>query len=188
MKIMINYDVINAIMDVNEDYNIMKLVRNHKRQWVRYNYPLYLAIDIACSRGKPEVVAEWLLIQTGLLILPEHVANKITKTDIYKVRAEDRLKKLVPKLQDINVSTSYDKILQSELYEKRYHFEFNRGRLPQLLEEKYILVPSYDPYSSDHQDRDVSILQEHVVGSKEYSLSVGSPSKQYRLSLARNSI
>ena len=182
MKIMVNFDLINAILDVNQDFNVMKIVRNNKRQWARFNYPLYIAIDLACSRGNLSSTLFWLFFQTNLLILPELIAGHITKHDIYKEKAEDHLKRLVPRLQDINVSASYQQLLRSELYEKRYHFEFNEKKLPELMEEKYILVPCYDPYSCDHGEREVSLLQEHVVGSKEYSLSVGSPSKQYRLS------
>ncbi len=45
------------------------------------------------------------------------------------------------------------------------------------MEKKYILVPTYD-YLGEIQS--TSILQEHVVGSKIYVLSLGSEAKEYR--------
>ena len=182
MKIMINFDLINAVLDVNQGFSVKKIVRNKKRQWAIINYPIYIVLDVACSKGNIGYALGLLAFQTGITIIPEYLSGLIINHDIYKLRSEERLKKLIPKLQDNHLSISYQQLLKSELYERRYHFEFNKGKLPELMEEKYILVPCHNPYSCDHREREVSILQEHVIGSKEYILSIGTPSKQYKLS------
>lgn len=94
--------------------------------------------------------------------------------DFYADKSSRSLKKLVSQLENLNISTSYDLLLQSEVYHKKYKIEVNKEQLPHLAESKYIFVPSYT-YSGDKQD--TSILQEHIVGSKEYILSLGSPKK-----------
>ena len=93
-------------------------------------------------------------------------------------KIKNNLKKLVSKLNDINIATDYDLLKQSELYERKYKIEFNESKIPIIMENKYVLVPSYN-YKGDVKD--TSILQEHFVGSKDYILSVGSPSKKLTL-------
>ena len=46
-----------------------------------------------------------------------------------------------------------------------------------LLEKKYIMVPCSD----DEVSNEVSLVQEHIVGSKKYTLSVGEVQKTYKL-------
>lgn len=60
---------------------------------------------------------------------------------------------------------------------KKYKVEVNKKQLPHIAEEKYILVPSYT-YNGD--TKDTSVLQGHIVGSKQYVLSLGSPKKVFK--------
>lgn len=103
--------------------------------------------------------------------------TKLAGVDQYADQSSDNLKKLVSQLEDLNVSTDYDLLLKSEVYDKKYKVEINKEQLPHLAESKYIFVPSYT-YNRDKKD--TSILQEHIVGSKEYILSLGSPKKVLR--------
>ena len=109
------------------------------------------------------------------------LVDKAMGIDTYATKAMNRLKKLVGELDSINVKTSYDLLLDSELYEKNYRIEFDDNKIPFLLEEKYILVPSY---SYNGEVRDTSILQEHEVGTENYVLSVQEPVKKYKLVLS----
>ena len=105
-------------------------------------------------------------------------ANNVLGGDRYAIDATSRLNTLVSQLNDLNVNTDYDLLLQSEHYETKYKIKLNEKKLPYLLESKYIMVPTYS-YSGEIKD--TSILQEHVVGSKEYVLSLGSPQKKLKL-------
>ena len=96
-------------------------------------------------------------------------------------KSADELKRLVPKLKELNVSTNYDLLLKSELYEKKYKIEFNESKIPSLMQEKYILVPSY---SFSGEVLDTSIKQEHEVGTKRYVLSIGEPEKRYKMAFS----
>lgn len=77
-------------------------------------------------------------------------------------------------MESLNIFTSYDLLLKSKVYDKKYKVEMNKEQLLHIAEEKYILVPSYT-YNGD--TKDTSALQEHIVGSKQYVLSLGSPKK-----------
>ena len=46
------------------------------------------------------------------------------------------------------------------------------------MESKYILVPTYD---FNNNIKNTSILQEHIVGTDKYVLSIGSPKKELKL-------
>ena len=103
--------------------------------------------------------------------------------DIYAYKSSNKLKKIVSQLKDINVSTEYNMLLNSELYEKTNKIEFDENKKPFLMQEKYIYVPSY---GFNGKEKETSILQEHEIGTKEYFLSVGEPEKQYKRVLIKN--
>ena len=94
--------------------------------------------------------------------------------DIYKEDSKRNLERLALLLSTVNVNTSYNLLEESECYYRKYKFKFNKDKILQVLESKYILVPVYD---TNGDTKKVSILQEHVVGSKEYVLSMGSPKR-----------
>ena len=79
-------------------------------------------------------------------------------------------------LNDLNVKTDYELLLESELYKKEYKIQVNEKKLPYIAESKYIMVPTH---SFNGNMTETSILQEHVVGSKKYVLSLGSPKKEF---------
>ena len=76
-------------------------------------------------------------------------------------------------LKDINISTSYELLLDSENYKTEYKLKFDEAKIPYIKQDKYINIPVYN----DGDIKEVSLVQEHVIGSKSYSLSYGSPSK-----------
>ena len=172
MKIKVNFDLINAIMNVNEDFNAFKVIRNNKKKWATIYLPFYLIVDIALL-SKVASIPLCLLIQFGYLTAGEVYYEHIYNRDIYKEESIDNLRKLVGLLNNIYLETSYDLLLQSELYDKKYKIELN-DNFPNLKEEKFILVPTYD-YNGN--TKKTSILQEHFIGTDDYILSLGSPKK-----------
>lgn len=184
MKLVVNYDLIDSIKNVNEPLNPFKIVRNNKRVWAKFNLPIYTMMDLCFTRDLKNIL-EMLMIQFSFLTIAELVALSLIKVDKYKDKSNYDLKKLVSKLKDINVDTDYDLLKESILDSRMYNLKLNKNKIPQLMESKYILVPSYT-YSGEIKDK--SILQEHVVGSSDYYLSVGLPNKKKSLVLASNSI
>ena len=120
-------------------------------------------------------------LQFGFLIMFEFFVGAVINTDRYKNISEIDLKQLVTKLKDLNVNTSYDLLRKSELDDKEYRFRLNEHKLPELVESKFILVPSYN---FDGEIKASHIEQEHVVGSKVYTLSIGSKRRQTELAYA----
>lgn len=186
MKLVINYDFFNAVRNVNEPLTPMKIVRNHK---IKYSMlaPIYLVLG-SLDGLSPEYITQRLVFWYGFYMTTDYMFDlfakkKLDNTDIYAYRSSLELKKLPKMLGDINVKTTYDMILQSELYEKRYKIEKNSNKTFSLVEKKYIYVPSY---GFDGQEKETSILQEHDIGSVIYTLSVGEPEKQYRRVLVNN--
>ena len=179
MKLVINYDFFNAIKDVKEPYGVLKVVRNNSGKYIR-RLPIWGTLNYIVFQNMYDTLGA-LMCQYMLIFGSDLLVDKAIGIDTYATKAMNRLKKLVGELDNINVKTSYDLLLDSELYEKNYRIEFNDSKIPFLLEEKYILVPSYS-YSGEV--RDTSILQEHEVGTENYVLSVQEPVKKYKLVLS----
>ncbi len=142
--------------------------------------PSYTMLNIAFMYGG------FLTIAYTFELIAKLTLRFLYDLDIKDMKAfvsEQNLLELVGQLTEINVKTNYDMLLKSELYEKEYKFEHNEKTLLALTEKKYIYVPTY---GFDGKEQTTSILQEHDIGTRDYTLSVGEPDKQYRLVLAKN--
>lgn len=181
MKLLINYDFFEEILNAKEPVGPLKIIRNNKRRWAKFNLPLYTAFNFAFGNNITQNLC-LLAIQFGLLTTIESISSLITKKicgeDFYTAKAIVNLKKLLIQLNDLNIKTDYDLLLDSKPYKREYKIKLNEKKLPIVLESKYIMVPTYN-FNGDVKD--TSILQEHVVGSKKYVLSLGSPKKQFKL-------
>ena len=175
MKIVVNYELMEKILDVKEPYGLLKLERKNKDVWFFLRVPALLLNNMAYG---PEFMLSILAIFLGVDIITLKSAYKKAGRDFFAVSAERNLKKLVIQLNDSHIDTNYDLLLESKESERKYKIKLNEKKLPCLFEEKYILVPT------NTQTKDVketSLLQEHIVGSNEWVLSVGSPSKKKKL-------
>ncbi len=180
MKIITNYDLINSVKNINEPLSPLKVVRNNKARWAKFNLPLYATINYLFQRNIPGTLGI-LGLQFGLLITADFMVNHSLGIDKYKNASDKDIKELVIKLQELNVETNYDLIKKSQLDGKKYDVRLNEHKLPELVESKYILVPSYN-YQGEIKT--TNLKQEHVVGSKNYVLSIGSMQRQKQLAYA----
>ena len=169
--IIINYDFINALKNVNEKYSIKKPLRNRKTELLLGTSILFTINQISSKNviKSIELLGIELCILSGALLL--------IQDDIYKKKSEKDLNELIPKLKELGVNTDRNLIRLSRLYEKSYNFDFNK-KIPVLVESKYILVPSH---SISNKIVNTSILQEHSIGSSTYNLSVAAPNKELKL-------
>ena len=185
MKLIINYDFIEAIYNAKEKFSLSKSWHNNLPHNLWF---IPFAVGLSAINGSDAYTTVQLTTMGfGLIssadILTDAIVYKFTGDDTYEMKARRLLKELVVKLEDLNIRTDYDSLLQSELYEKHYKVDVNDGFLPKILEEKYVLVPGRF-FRGEMED--ISVLQEHVVGSKEYVLSLGSPSKKTSRRLANS--
>ncbi len=191
MKIMINYDFVEALRNVNEPFGPMKVVRNNMYQHLKFNYPLVLTFDtIYCTLGNRLDILPWMLgvnvlITEGIPIASAYMANKVVGGDLYKKMSEVKLAKLVSEFNNNYISTDYDLLLQSEYYDHIMEVNTSDNKMPVIVSKKYVLVPTYT-YSKDVED--TSIEQEHVLGTTDYVLSVGTPKKARKLVLAKSNV
>lgn len=89
----------------------------------------------------------------------------------YKAQAQDDIIRLLSKLENINVYTNYYDLMQATTYKTEYETDLKNGVVEQ---KKYINVPVNDCWG----EREMSICQEHIIGSKEWNLSLGTPQKE----------
>ena len=181
MKILINFDFMNAVKNVNEGITPFKVIRNNKSVWAKFNLPIYTAINLLATKGDIKSSLLILGLQFGFLTVANMIVLTVSNPDIYSVKSDIALGELVSKFKDNNIDTSKDLLKKSEVYNKKYEIKLNESKIPELIQSKYILVPTYDYLGNV---KDTSVLQEHVVGSNEYVLSLVSPKKVLKPALS----
>lgn len=182
MKISINYNLMEEIAQANKGFS---LSREAKECVLKSSIVTTLMTLIEI--GDPNALLKglkWFPIcfftYIGINLLTLQIFNKATKGYYFewtKDKALNNLRELSVKLKSINVDTDSNLLLETKEYKSKYKIRLNESKIPYILQEKYILVPSYD-YD---EIKDTSLLQEHIIGSKKYVLSKGSPQKKLKL-------
>lgn len=178
MKIIVNYDLIDKIKDVNEPLNIFKLIRNNKYMYLTYHLPIFILTNYFIFQDNVYQQMMAIPMQYLASFSVELYSAKKLGVDRYHQKAELKLMELSHLLNEINIRTDYELLLESEVYDKKYKIRLNEKKLPEIVESKYIMIQTRT-FTGD--TKDTSIEQEHVVGSKEYILSLGSPNKEFKL-------
>ena len=180
MKIIINYDFIDAILNAKDGGNPIFRVVRQRRNTLALCFPIWLSTNLAINYDTPEIILPNMLACYAIAISIYMTADKINDNPLQQ-QALHRLRLLVSQMNGLGFNTDFNLLLQSEVYEKKLKIEFNEEKLPHLLQQKYILIPTYD-YKGEVKE--TSFVQEHVVGSKEYVLSLGTPSRKRQVKLA----
>ncbi len=178
MKIIVNYDLIKKIKDVKEPFSGFKLIRTKGPRILKL-IPFYFLINLALFNSVEQAIYCSLGLNVPLGILLEVMPYRIVGEDFDKLRAEKDLRKLSVQLQDLNLKTNYELLLESYEYEKKYSIHLDENKIPYILESKYIVVPTYD-YNGDIKES--YIVQEHALGDKEYVLTLGRPNQEFKFS------
>jgi hypothetical protein len=177
MKLVINYDLITRIQDAKDNLGISTALQKNLKK-VSPWFGVYTLINVSTGQPLHRSIASAGVSATMLFTV--WTAMDITKNkmigNIDKIRALNDLRRLSIKLNDLKVKTSAELILESEEYARKYKVKVNEQKLPYILQEKYIMVPTYD----NGDIKETSILQEHIIGSKVYVLSLGSPTKAFK--------
>ena len=174
MQIMINYDLLETLKNSNEKFGLKKITRAYKIYWLKYHIPIFTLFDMAFSHGDVVQTIKSLPLQLSCTYFVELLVYLSSQNDRFKTVSDARLIKLLVDLANNDVDTSYELLKQSTMYDKNYELKRDNKNHPELVQTKYFYVPVYD-YSGNIND--LSIQQEHVMGSKTYVLSLGSPKK-----------
>ena len=182
MNLVINFDFFEAVLDAREDLTPFKIIRNNKRQWVRFHLPLWSVINLVLH---PPLKALAILgLQFALAISIEHMLCMKVKRDFYKEIANGKLSIVVNGFNELEINTTHELLLDTELDVREFHIVLNEKKIPELREEKYLLVPYYDDFGDIKKK---PVLQEHVVGTKTYVLTLDrKKQKQKKLKYAYN--
>ena len=119
MKILINFDFMNAVKNVNEGITPFKVIRNNKTVWAKFNLPIYTAINLLATKGDIKSSLLILGLQFGFLTFANMIVLTVSNPDIYSVKSDIALGELVSKFKDNNIETSKDLLKKSEVYNKK---------------------------------------------------------------------
>lgn len=173
MKIKVNYDLIRKIEEAKTGFSLQK---NIKKILTYTCMSTMIFIPSNIMQSKPEYIIKdffWFLSFHSFYRLFGLAFKNINKT----IAIED-LKKLAIDLKRLNINTDYQSLLKSYSYKTEYKIKFNESLVPKLKQNKYIMIPDY----SCGQEKEISMVQEHIVGTNKYTLSYGSPKKVLKLS------
>ena len=178
MKIKVNYDLIDKIREQKIGYSLIKTRRDILKFGV-----MFFSLDVLIVNGNIKFLIIQTLFRTGsnAIVFPmiEKYSIKIGKDD-----AVMHLKKLASLLRENYINTDYELLQQAYQYDVNYSFMLDDNKTPRLKQEKYIMVPTIERDG----EKEVSLVQEHLIGSNEYELSYGSPSKSKVLKPVFNGI
>lgn len=177
-KITINYDLYNEILNAREKFIGFKVLRD-KWKLAFFDIPFFLFVDfmVANTLGDldiPSAFVEQCFICASMRYLPYQMTKTFLGLDVYKEEAKMRLFEASMLLNDINVSTNYELLMDSYLDSKNYKIQKNDDNKRVLVENKYIMVPTHNPmFNNEGETQITSLHQEHIVGTRDYTLSVG---------------
>lgn len=170
MKIEINYDLFQKIKEAKKGFSLIKCAKP-----VLSHTTIFVTIDsiislLAALDNQPILydISYYLILSSLCYGMPEMILSKITQP-----KSINELKKLSITLNRINVNTDYELLLESYKYKTEYKVKFDESFIPYLKQDKYINVPVY----VNGEEKEVSLVQEHIIGSEKYYLSYGSPKK-----------
>jgi len=179
MKIRVNYDLLDKI---RESKTGVSLKRNDMNNGLVIGVSMLLDIPIIIASSEHlQAIVSALSITTLITLVLRSCENAALK-QINIMLSINQLKQLSAILRSHYINTDYELLQDAYQYESNYSFILDENKIPRLKQEKYIMVPIVDRDGK----REVSLVQEHLVGSKAYELSYGSPSKAKVLKPAFN--
>ena len=179
MKLIVNYDLIERIQDAQENFGIRKIVRHSTNDVFSFaalatvlSTPFVLSGNYNTNILKVTIVG--LSVVAAINGFFEILQYK-TIGDKYKSDALEDLNNLVSELEGSHLGTNFNLLSQSWLAQTKYKLIANEKGMPVILQTKRIAVPIHEPIDGTVGAYD--IVQEHVVGSKKFVLSL--PQKEY---------
>ena len=176
MKIVINYDLMDKIAEAKQGYSLKRCVKR-TLGFMAFSSAIGIPDNLISGNISPDL---WIELSAYLACHTSFtVALAWTFKNMSQEVARRTLKSLVSELRNHCIKCDEDSILDSKSYKTEYDFSF-ASSLPIIEQRKYLNVPVRDEYFGD---KEVSLVQEHIIGSREYTLSLGEPKEQKVYSL-----
>ena len=179
MKIKVNYDLIDKIKQSQKSITLSKTASKNFKYGI-YMFSIYTILDLMLSENKDSNVLLAASIGASAFYLLKTLVDEMMNKCLKEKQKQDALIDLIfltRKLKKINIDTSPELLIDSKIQSVEYKINLNEEKIPNLLQNKYILIPTYN----DGEIKEKYVLQEHVIGSKEYTLSSGYPQKVLKL-------
>lgn len=185
MKIVINYDLIDEIFQEKHGFSLIKSTKE-ALMICTIVYGGVLALNAATMDGIEfsnylNFLPLKFLTNMAFLVSLDVAFDKIMKSFRNPVGFSHKLNNLSSDLQNLNINTTHDLLLESHKYATQYETQSDDTAIPRLVQKKYIMVPTVEG-----DGEEASILQEHVIGSHTYTLSKARPRKQTAFNFAFN--
>ncbi|MBQ2909425.1 MAG: hypothetical protein IJE53_01300 [Bacilli bacterium] len=176
MKIIINYDLMDKIAEAKQGYSLKRCV---KRTLGMASVTALIGVPDNLINGNisPDLWIElsaYLMCHTSFTATLAWAFQNMTKES-----AQRMLSSLILELRSKCIKTDEEAILDTRKYKTEYDVSF-ASAIPTIEQRKYLNIPVRDEYFGD---KEISMIQEHIVGSKEYVLSLGEPKEQKVYSL-----
>ena len=168
MKININYDLLDRIATAKTGMRLM-----NKNRANLFSMCLTFPLIVLTEKNILDILKR--IVSLSAINYSLGFSMDLLFSSMNKDLAKKWLENLAIMLKDIDVNTTGDLLLDSYKYKTEYEIKRNEKNLPILEQRKYIMVPTEDA------NGEVSLLQEHIIGTKDYSLSYGSPKKVLKL-------
>jgi len=131
---------------------------------------MFCPLDVLIANGNLKFLIIQTIFRTGANAI---VFPLIEKQGFNKDTVLIQLKELASLLRKHYINTDYELLQKAYEYEINYKFVLDENKIPRLKQDKYIMVPAVDRDG----EKEVSLVQEHLIGSNDYELSYGSPTK-----------
>ena len=172
MKIRVNYDLLEKIKETEKGFSLKRVTMSGLLWASVFSFYDFHSVDYKLSKELYTMLLFRLLLNMGLSFMREFSYSPRLKSQaIYELTL------LASNLRQMHVSTDYELLLKAYEYQTIYSFVLDEDKIPRLKQNKYIMVPAVDRDG----EKEVSLVQEHLIGSKDYVLSYGSPKKSLKL-------
>lgn len=165
MKLIINYDLVNEIRKANTGFNLQRFSEK-MILFLGATTPVNL---ILLSQGHEAAIRSSIFGIVHAITL--FGGSELALKNFTKQHADFRLNNLASSLTNINIYTNVDSIKKARLYKTQY--KLIHEEKPAVQQNKFIMLPTTGSFNAD----EVSLQQEHIIGAKEYVLSIGEPKK-----------
>lgn len=174
MKLKINYDLLQKIKESNEGYTLNKAAKR-----VALYTTVSSAIGVIDNIATQKPIEEFIMeVATYLLAHSVLTASVMLATsNIFKKLSKTELEILSRQLKSLNLETNQELLMDTYKYKTEYEFKGGKHLFPSLEQRKYIMVPTLNNGEVVLEQ----LVQEHTIGGKEYTLSMGAPKGTYKL-------
>lgn len=164
MKIVINYDLLDKIAESSKGFSLKRCVKK-TLYYSAISSLVYMGISMVTGDSSENMIASII----SYVAFHSIVMGTFTwaLTSMTKESAAKHLNEFVSELSDSCVKTDDNAILNSYTYKSKYNINFD-SIITQIEQKKYIMIPVCD---EDLEDKEVSIVQRHILGSNKYVIS-----------------